>query len=63
MILNVTMVTSPMTLLMNKRTNIVMDDEQVHPLAKTLPSLVSNLWWNVVMDDRDLDWKTFGKQQ
>ena len=43
MILNVTMVTSPMTLLMNKRTNIVMDDEQVHPLAKTLPSLVSNL--------------------
>ena len=32
-----------MPLLMNKGTNIVMDDGQVHPLAKTLPSLVSNL--------------------
>jgi hypothetical protein len=30
--------------LINKLTNIVMDDGRVHPLAKTLLSLVSNLW-------------------
>ena len=24
-------------------------------LAKTMPCLVSNLWWNIVMDDWDLD--------
>ena len=32
-----------------------MDDEWVYPLAKTLPSLVNNLWWNIVMDDWNLD--------
>ena len=35
------MVIFQMTLLMNKGTNIVMDDGGVHPLAKTLPALVS----------------------
>ena len=35
--LYVTMVTFRMTLLMNKSTNIVMDDGRVHPMAKTLP--------------------------
>jgi hypothetical protein len=24
-------------------------------LAKTLPSLLNNLWWNIVMDDWNLD--------
>ena len=57
------MVTFQMTLLMNKWTNIVMDDGSVHPLAKTLPSLVSNLWWNIVMDDWNLDEKSLGKVQ
>jgi len=28
---------------MNRRTNIVMDDGGVHPLAKTLPCLLINL--------------------
>ena len=46
-----------MTLLMNKWTDFVMDDRWVHPLAKTLPSLVDNLWWNIVMDDWILDEK------
>ena len=41
-VFNVTMVTFWMTL-MNKFTNIAMDDGRVHPLAKTLPSFVSNL--------------------
>ena len=50
-----------MTLLMKKWTNIVMDDGWICPLAKTLPSLVNNLWWNVVMDDWILDEKSFGK--
>jgi hypothetical protein len=31
-----------------------MDDEWVQWLAKTLPPLVSNLWWNIVMDDEIL---------
>ena len=39
----------------DKWTNIVMDDGWVHPLAKTLPSLVSNLRWNIVTDDWKLD--------
>ena len=52
-----------MTLLMNKWTKIVMDDGWVHSSAKTLPSLVCNLWWNVVMDDWNLDEKPLGKQQ
>ena len=43
MILSVTMVTFWKTLLMNKFINIVIEDGQVHPLAKTLPSLVNNL--------------------
>ena len=33
-----------MTLLMNKWTNIVMDDGWAHPLAKTIPSHVNNLF-------------------
>ena len=36
---------------MNKRTNIVMDDGLVHPLAKALLSFANNLWWNIIMDD------------
>ena len=36
-------------------TNIVMDDGWVHPLTK--PFLVNNLWWNIVMDDWNLDEK------
>ena len=52
-----------MTLLMNKWENIVMDDGWVHPLAKTLPSIVSNLWWSIVMDNWHLDEKSLGKWQ
>ena len=37
MVLNPTMVTFRMTLLIDKCTNILMDDGWVHPLAKTLP--------------------------
>jgi hypothetical protein len=48
---------------MKKFTNIVMDDGRVHPLAKTLPALVNNLWWNVVMDDWNLDEKSLVKWQ
>ena len=50
-----------MTLLMNKWTNIIIDDGWVHPLAKILPALVINLWWNIVMDDIYLDEKSLGK--
>ena len=39
--------------LMNKWANIVMGDGPVHSLIKTLSSLVSILWWNIVMDDWD----------
>ena len=35
----------------------------VHPLAITLTSLVSSLWWNIVMDDCNLDDKPLGKWQ
>ena len=52
-----------MTLHMNKWTNVVMDDGWVHPLANALPPLVNNLWWNMVMDDWNLDEKSFGKWQ
>jgi len=45
------MVTFRMAFLMNNFTNIVMDDGWVHLLAKTLPSLIGNLWWNIIMDD------------
>ena len=56
MVVNVSMVTFRMTLLMNKWTNIVMDDGWVPPLAETLPSLVSIVWWNIiVMGDYNLD--------
>ena len=41
--------------------NIVMDDGRVHPLAKTLPSLVNNLWWNSIMRNGNLDEKTLGE--
>ena len=34
-----------------------MDDGGVHLLTETLPSLVNNLWWNIVMDDWNLDGK------
>ena len=51
------------TFLMKKRTNIVVNDGGVHPLARTLLSLVSNLWWNIVMKDWDSDEKSFGKWQ
>jgi hypothetical protein len=37
-----------------------MDDGWVHPLAKTLPSIVNNLWWNIVMDEWNLDEKSIG---
>lgn len=43
MVFNATKVTLWMTLRMNKFTNIFMDDERVHPLARTLPSLGANL--------------------
>ena len=52
-----------MTLLMNKWTNIIMDDGWVHPLAKTLPSLVNNVWWIVVIIDWDVDAISLGKWQ
>ena len=42
---------------MNKWRNIVMDDDWVYPLAKTLPSFVNNSWWNIVTDDWNLDEK------
>jgi hypothetical protein len=44
-----------------KFANNVMDDGWVHPLAKTIPSLVRNLWWIIVMDDWKLDAKVLGK--
>ena len=40
-----------------------MDDGWVHPLAKTLPSPIINLWWHIVMDDWNLDEKTLSKWQ
>jgi hypothetical protein len=43
MVFNVTVVSFWMTLHMNKFTKIVVDDGWVHLLAKTIPSLVSNL--------------------
>jgi hypothetical protein len=55
MVFNVTMVTFRTTQLMNKWTNVVMVDGWVHPLAKTTPSFVNNLWWNIVMDGWNLD--------
>ena len=40
-----------------------MDDEWGHPLAKSLPSLISNLWWNIIMDNWKLDEKSLDKWQ
>ena len=40
-----------------------MDDGGVHLLAKILPSLINNLWWNIVIDDWTLDEKTLCKWQ
>ena len=51
----VTMATLRITLLMNKWTNIVMEDGWVHPLGKTLSSLANNLRWTIVMHDWKLD--------
>jgi hypothetical protein len=61
MVLYIIMLTFQMTFLMNKSTNIVMDYEGVHMLAKTLPSLVNNLCWNIVMDAWNLDEKPLDK--
>ena len=55
------MVTFWMTLFLNKWTNTIMDGGWVRPPAKTLPSLVNILWWNIVMDDWNLDEKSLGK--
>ena len=65
MIFSVTMITFQMTLLMNKFANVnnVMDDGWVHSLAKTLPSLVNNLWWNIITNDWNLDEKPLSKWQ
>ena len=60
MVFNATMITFWMTL-MNKLANIVMDDKWAHPLAKSLPSLVNNLWWNIIMNDWKLDEKSLGE--
>ena len=49
--------------LMNKWRITVMDDGWVRPLAKTLPSLVGNLWWNIFMDEWNLDEISLGKWQ
>ena len=40
---DVTVITFHMTLLMNDFTNTIMDDGRVHPLVKTILSLVINL--------------------
>ena len=63
MVFYVTIVTSEMMLPMNKWINIVVDDDWVHPLAQTLPSLVNNLRWNIVMDDWNLDENPLDKGQ
>ena len=41
-----------------------MDDGWVYPLVKTLPSLVINLWWNIVINVIEFfDEKTLVKWQ
>ena len=43
-----------------------MDDTSngwVHPLAKTLPCFSSNLWWNIITDDWNLDENLLAKWQ
>jgi hypothetical protein len=63
MVFNVTMVSFWMTLSSNKWTNIVMDVGWVHPPANSLPSLVRNLWWTIVMNDWNLEEKPLDKWQ
>ena len=63
MVFNVTKVPFRMTLLMNKFIKTVMDNGWVHSTAKTLPSLVSNLWCNIIMDDWNLDENLLSKWQ
>ena len=41
--------------------NTLIVDGWVHPLVKTLPSLVNNSWWNIVLDDLNVDEKSLGK--
>jgi hypothetical protein len=48
------MLTFQMTFFMNNQTNIVMNDMLVPPLAKTLPSLVTNC------DEIFLGWLKYG---
>jgi hypothetical protein len=55
MLFYVTMVAFRMTFLMKKWKNVVTGDGWVHPLVKSLPSLVSNVWRNIVMDHWNLD--------
>jgi len=49
--------------LMNKQTNIIMDDAWIHSLAQTLPSLVINFWWNIIIYDWNLNEKSLHKWQ
>jgi len=63
MVFYATMLTFRKMFLMNKFTNIVIDDGWVHPLAQSLPSLVNNLWWNIVMDDWNLNEESLGEWQ
>jgi hypothetical protein len=63
MVFYITIVKIWMTFFINKWTHIFMDDGWVHPLTKTLPSLVNNLWWNFVTVDWNLDEKSLGKCQ
>ena len=54
MVFYVTMVTFQMTLLINKRTNIAMNDGWVHQLAKTLPCSVGDTTEQFTIDiERD----------
>ena len=50
-----------MTFFMDMWPNIVMDGRLVHPLAKNLASFASNFWWNIIMDNWDLDEKSLGE--
>jgi hypothetical protein len=63
MAFNVTMVTFWRTFPTNNLIDIVIKDGRVHPLTKALPPLVSNQWWENVMDDWNLDTKPLGRWQ
>ena len=56
-VFSVTMVTFRVTFTMSEWTNNVMGDGWVYLLAQTLPSLINNLWWNIIVDDWNLDAK------